>query len=277
MFNLLGSELYKWRKSKAFYVCLLSALVCILTIWLTFLLEDQVERGAIESGTMGFTVMEPTAEDAEVTGILDDLNIMQMIQTFAGGGFSTLFIAVFVCIWVVGEYTHGAVRNVVGKGCPRRGVFVAKYISSVVTALALNLAIITAVVLTGVAVVGTARLGETFWQDCLAYAGVQLMLGMAYAGVIAMFSEFARSMAAGIGIGILLAALSSTLASGADLLFRIAHIDFKVSDYWIVSVIEACPYEGIDMNFVGRAVCVTVVWMIVSLIAGTVHFCEADV
>lgn len=277
MLNLLGSELYKWKKSKFFYICLLSALVCIVLIWLSFLLEDQVERGNVESGTLGFAVMETTAEDGEPTGILDNIEIMQMIQTFSGGGFSTLFIAVFVCIWVVGEYTNGAVRNAVGKGCSRGTVFLVKYVSSVVIALALNLAIILAVALTGVAVMGTARIGENFWQDCLAYAGVQLLLGLAYAGVIAMVGEVTRSMAAGIGISILLAALSPTLASAADLLFKAVHVDFRVSDYWIVSLITHCPYEGIDMDFAGRAALVTGIWLAVSLSAGLVHFQKADV
>lgn len=62
MYNLMSSELYKWRKSRAFYVCLLSALVCIVLVWLSFWVEDQVERGNIENGTMGFAVMEPDAE-----------------------------------------------------------------------------------------------------------------------------------------------------------------------------------------------------------------------
>lgn len=76
MFNLLSSELYKWRKSRAFYICLLSALGCMVIIWLSFLLEDQVERGNIESGVMGFAVIEPDVKDGEPTGILDDLDIM---------------------------------------------------------------------------------------------------------------------------------------------------------------------------------------------------------
>jgi len=276
-YNLMSSELYKWRKSRAFYVCLLSALVCIVLVWLSFWVEDQVERGNIENGTMGFAVMEPDAEGGEATGILDDLDIMLMIQTFVGGGFSTLFIALFVCVWVVGEYTNGAVKNTVGKGCSRLHVFMAKYISSVVSALALNLVIILAVVLTGAAVTGPARIGETFWLDCLVYAGLQLMLGLAYAGVIAMVGEFTRSMAVSIGISILLAALSPALASAADLIFKAVHSDFMVSDYWIVSLIEHCPYEGIDMDFAGRAVCATAMWMIVSLSAGLVHFRNADV
>lgn len=277
MFNFLSSELYKWKKSRAFYICLLSALGCIVIIWLSFWLEDQVERGNIASGTMGIIVVEPTEEDAVPTGILDDLDIMQMIHTFVGGGFSTLFIAIFVCIWVIGEYTNGAVKNAVGKGCSRRYVFMAKYISAVVIALAMNLAIILGSALTGAAVMGTARIGTTFWSDCLAYAAVQLMLGLAYAGVIAMVCEFVRNMAAGIGISILLAALSSTLASAADLLFKAMHISFRVSDYWIVCLIEHCRYVGIGMDFVGRAVFVTVMWLIVSLFAGLVHFQKADV
>lgn len=277
MSNLFRAELYKWKRSKAFYVCLLSASACIVLIWLAFWLEDQVERGQIESGTMGFAVMEETGDDGEPTGILDDLDMMQVVQTFAGGGFSTLFIAIFVCIWVVGEYTNGAVKNTVGKGWPRSYAFMTKYISAAMIALVLNLAIIIVTVLTGVAVMGTARIGGNFWHDCLAYAGMQLMLGMAYAGVIAMLSEFARSMAASIGISILLAALSSTLASAADLLLKAVHIDFRVSDYWIISAIEYCPYEGIGMDAVGKAVFVTVMWIMVSLFAGLVHFHEADV
>lgn len=277
MFNLLSSELYKWRKSRAFYICLLSALGCMVIIWLSFLLEDQVERGNIESGVMGFAVIEPDVKDGEPTGILDDLDIMQMIQDFVGGGFSTLFTAIFICIWVIGEYTNGAVKNTVGKGYSRGEAFMAKYISSVVTAQVMNLAIILGAALTGVAVMGRARVKETFWADCLAYAGMQLMLGLAYAGVIAMICEFARNLAAGIGISILIAALSSTLASAADLLFRAVHIHFKVSDYWIVSMIEHCPYTGIRMEFVGRAVFVTVMWAAVSLFVGLMHFQKADV
>lgn len=277
MFNFLSSELYKWKKSKAFHICLLSALGCIVIIWLSFWLEDQVERGNIASGTMGIVVVEPTGADTEPTGILDDLDIMQMIHTFAGGGFSTLFIAIFVCIWVIGEYTNGAVKNAVGKGCSRGLAFLAKYISSVVIAMVMNLAIILGAALTGVAVMGSARIGGNFWPDYFAYAGVQLMLGLAYAGVIAMVSEFARNMAAGIGISILLAALSSTLANAADLLFRVMHIHFRVSDYWIVSFIENCRYAGIGADYVGRAVFVTVMWLLVSLSAGLVHFHKADV
>lgn len=277
MSNLFRSELYKWRKCKAFYICLLSAVGCVIVIWLSFLLADQVERGNIENGTMGITVTQQVPDAEEGTGILDEIQIMEFIQLFLGAGFSTLFMAIFISIWVIGEYTHGAVKNTIGKGYSRSSIFLTKYISSVLSALVLDLGILIVAVLIGVAVLGMERIGETFVRDCLAYAGVQLILGVAFSGIIAAVSEFARSMAAGITISMILAIFSSTLADGLDLIFKVVNIDFKVSNYWIANVIENCPIEGINMDVVGRAIYVTVMWTAISLFAGMVHFREADV
>lgn len=277
MFNLFGAELYKWKRSRSFYVCLLSAVACAVIIWLSFLLADKVESGQVENGTMGIMVSEETLEEGRSTSFLDELNMMQIVQTFVGGGFSTVFMAIFICIWVVGEYANGAVRNVVGKGYSRNSIFLTKYLSAVLISLVLDIAIAMAAVLAGVAVMGTARVGEHFLPDCLAYVGVQLMLGVAYSGLIVAVSELTRSLAAGISISIFLAALSSTFANGLDLIFKTLRIDFKVSDYWITNVIEHCPIEGINLNVVGGAISVTAMWTIISLMIGMIHFHEADV
>lgn len=277
MFNLFGAELYKWKRSRSFYVCLLSAVACVVIIWLSFLLADKVESGQVENGTMGIMVSEETLEEGRSTSFLDELNMMQIVQTFVGGGFSTIFMAIFICIWVVGEYANGAVKNVVGKGYSRNSIFLTKYLSAVLISLVLDIAIAMAAVLAGVAVLGTARVGEHFWPDCLAYVGVQLMLGVAYSGLIVAVSELTRSLAAGISISIFLAALSSTFANGLDLIFKTLRIDFKVSDYWITNVIEHCPIEGINLNVVGGAISVTAMWTIISLMIGMIHFHEADV
>lgn len=277
MSNLFRSELYKWRKCRAFYVCLLSAVGCVVVIWLSFLLADQIASGNIENGTMGITVSEQGEVVGADTSFLDDFDIMEIVHTFVGGGFSTLFIAIFLSIWVTGEYANGAVKNAVGKGCSRNSIFLTKYLSSVLTALVLDIAIILAAVLTGMAVMGAGRIGEAFGQDCLAYVGVELVLSVAFSGVIATVNEWTRSLAAGIGISIFLTALSSTFVNGLDLLLKKLHTDFRISDYWITNVIESCPISGINADVVCRAVVVTVMWTAISLIAGMVHFHEADV
>lgn len=277
MFNLFGAELYKWKKSKGFRVCLLAAAALVIIMWLSFMLADGIERGKIENGTMGVTVSGELPESEEGTSLFDEMGIMDMLQMFVGGGVSTLFIAVFVCIWVIGEYTGGAIKNTIGKGYSRCSIFFTKYLSTVVTSMVLNLLIIIIMTLVGAAVMGTERLNGQFWRDCCAYAGVELMLGMAFGGIIAAVSEFARNMAVGIGASIFIFSFSGLIANGFDLLFRTFHIDFRASDYWITCVIEACPAEGINMDIFGKAVYVTVLWILVSLFAGLVHFHEADI
>lgn len=277
MYNLLCAEFYKWKKSKAFYGCILTAVGIIIMIWLSFLLANGIETGQIENGTMGVTVSGELPDSGEQTSLFDEFGVMDMVQTIVGGGVSTLFMSVFICIWVIGEYTGGAIKNTIGKGYLRSSIFIAKYVSTLLAALVLNIVIILTTAVAGIAVMGTGRMEAHFWQNLLAYAGVELMLGAAFGGIIAAVSEYARTMAAGISISIFLYCFSGLIANGFDLLFRVLDVDFRVSDYWITCVIESCPATTISMDFVGRAVYVTVLWSMVSLLAGVVHFHQSDI
>ena len=214
---------------------------------------------------------------AKGKALFDQFMIMDMVQTFVGGGVSAIFVAIVVCIWMIGEYTGGAIKNVMGKGYSRNSIFLIKYCSAVLISMVLNLVILIAVVLMGIVVMGTGRIDGQFWQDCLAYMGIELMLCAAFGGIIAAVSEVTRDMAVGISVSIFVTFFTGLLASGIDLIFGMLHMDFKVSDYWITCVIETCPVEGIGMDFVGRAIAVTIMWTMISLFVGMVHFHEADV
>lgn len=258
MSHLFGTELYKWKRSKGFYGCLLAAAGIIVVEWLSLLFTDQVNRA------QGFS-------------FFDEYTLMDMVKTFVGGGASTFFVAIFVCIWIIGEYTDGAIKNVIGKGYPRSSIFLIKYGSAVLISTALNLVLIAATVLVGIAVMGAGRTGGAFWQDCLAYTGVELMLGAAFGGVIVAVSELVRNMALGISASIFFFVFSRLAANGMDICLRLLDIDFMISDYWITCVIENCPAEGIGLDFAGRAVFVAVMWTAVSLTVGMAHFCRADI
>ena len=178
---------------------------------------------------------------------------------------------------MIGEYTGGAMKNILGKGYSRNSVFLVKYSSAVLISMLLNLAVIMAVVLMGIVIVGTGRIDSQFWKDCLAYIGIELMLGAAFGGIVAAVSEIARNMAIGISASIFITLFTGLLANGLDLFFRMLNIDFKVSNYWIICMIETCPVSGNNMDFVGRALYVTIMWIVLSLFIGMVHFHEADV
>lgn len=58
--------------------------------------------------------------------ILQETGISGMAEQFAGGGLVTIFSAIFFCIWVISDYTHGVMENLVGKSYSRVQVFLAK-------------------------------------------------------------------------------------------------------------------------------------------------------
>ena len=60
--------------------------------------------------------------------VLKETGISGMAAQFAGGGLVTMFGMIFLCIWMVSDYTHGAMKNVVGKGYSRMQVFLAKHL-----------------------------------------------------------------------------------------------------------------------------------------------------
>lgn len=108
MRNLLLGEWYRWKKNKAFWICLLSAAGMILLVYLTMTAAGQA------MGAGG--------------DVLQETGISGMAAQFAGGGLVTMFGMIFLCIWMVSDYTHGAMKNVVGKGYSRMQVFLAKHL-----------------------------------------------------------------------------------------------------------------------------------------------------
>ena len=108
MRNLLYGEWYRWKKNKAFWICLLSAAGMILLVYLTMTAAGQA------MGAGG--------------DVLQETGISGMAAQFAGGGLVTMFGMIFLCIWMVSDYTHGAMKNVVGKGYSRMQVFLAKHL-----------------------------------------------------------------------------------------------------------------------------------------------------
>ena len=103
MRNILNGECYKWKKNKAFWICLLSAVGMILLVYLTMTAAGQA------MGAGG--------------DVLRETGISGMAEQFAGGGLVTMFSAIFLCIWVISDYTHGAMKNVVGMAIPESRCF----------------------------------------------------------------------------------------------------------------------------------------------------------
>ncbi len=273
MINLMSGEWYKWKKSRSFAYCLFTAFGIVLFVWGTLWFASKVESGEIKNSTVSVEYTETDIQE----DLISEIGILAVVQNCINGGFASIFMSIYICIWIIGEYTHGAIKNIVGKGYSRSSIFLVKYSFTVVISLLLNLFVMVSAFLVGLAVAGQDNTGGMLWQQFFSYMGIQLMLGVAFSSMIVAVSEFTRTMGAGIGISMILVIFSNLVGSGLDLFFQAVNIPIKIGAYWITNVIAECPIEVISIDFVGRAVFVSLLWTILFFWAGLIHFQRADI
>lgn len=276
MYNLIHAEFYKWKKSKSFFVCLLSAIGMILFVYFMLKVVSEVQTGELENGTGGIIVSGELLEE-ENEDILKQIGILELISEIISSGTGSIFSAIFICIWIVSEYSHGAIKNTAGKGYLREKVFLAKYLSTTMIILLMNLIMFIVMLFIGFVIIGTEDVNKIFFQNFFSYVALQLLFNIAFGGIVMTICECIRNMAASIGISIFLISFSPIIMSGVDILFQALHLKLKVSDYWIISVMNQCPTEGFAMEFIIRGIVVTVMWTVLSLVLGMIHFKKADI
>ena len=135
MLNLFRAECYKLWRNKSFYICALIGAGLTLLLYGTLFLVDNLENTETQQEQGGITITAEVREDAEgadgsaETENLDEsgdsaeampmsqrIGIMGVIEQMMSGSFAGFIISIFVCIFVIGEYANGAIKNVVGKG-----------------------------------------------------------------------------------------------------------------------------------------------------------------
>ncbi|MGN0341437.1 MAG: ABC transporter permease [Roseburia sp.] len=268
MFNLMSGEIYKWRKSKSFKVCCLITILFIFFMYGTLLMADKIQKGEVENGTASVVVETEGGSVFDTIGILD---VEQVIFGTAAG----IVTAVFVCIFVIGEYGNGAIKNIVGKGTSRITIFLAKYFVAMIAAMVLLLIAGIVTLLCGVVIFGADSVSTEILIDLCQYVGMQMWLGAVFAGIIVAIGELSRNLGVGIAISLCVYMLAGTLFSGLDLLFH--KVEFRPSNYWISNLVSQCPLTDIGGDFLIRVLAASVFWIMVSLAAGMIHFKKADV
>lgn len=115
MINLLSSELYKLRKSKSFLVSGILSAVFVLFLYVFYALA------------VGGMLNMPDAEGTAILESVPNQGILEVMrQTYANSN-AIIFVTIFVCLFVLGDYSGGAIKNLVGKGARREEIFLAKF------------------------------------------------------------------------------------------------------------------------------------------------------
>lgn len=274
MINLLRGEFYKLFRSKSLYICCAVVAVFVVMMYGMFCLTDAVQQGTMENGSFGVTVSYEGTE--EVASVWDEMDIATMAPFFfssIGGIIVTIFAAVFV----FGEYASGAIKNVVGKGYKRGTVFASKYMATAVGAVVIEFVMMLAFLLCEVTILKADRLNAEVFAEICGYAGIQFILGAALTGIIVLINQICRNLGAGIAIGVGVIMFSSFITTGLNAVLTYFKINVDVSEYWVVDLISSCPMTGMDNGMIIRVIASAIVWFVVALGAGIVHFGKVDV
>ena len=274
MINLFSGELYKLQKSKSIYICCITMIAFVLLLYGAFATAEKIQQGELENGSYGFEV------DAEANhggnSVWEEVSMLEVVQTmFVGIG--GIISAIFISIFVFGEYANGAVKNVTGKGYSRWKIFSIKYIATILAALLMLIIMIVAVLIAEILFVGTGRFNSELFSNLVSYASMQLLLATAFGGIVIVINQFCRNLGAGIAISVCLIMFSTIITAGLDIALRYFKLNIKASDYWIVDLINNCPLNEIDSAYATRAIISSIIWIIVTFIIGNVHFQKTDI
>ena len=143
--------------------------------------------------------------------------------------------------------------------------------------MVMNVVIFVGIILLGLVFMGTKGIDSVFFKNLFSYVGMQLLLGIAFTGIIVTICEIARNTAIGISISMVIVMFSSMLSGGLDMLFKRFNLNISATKYWVMDVIAECPIGAIDMEFAGRVLVVTLVWALIALGVGMFHFKKADI
>lgn len=265
MINLLNAELYKLRKSRSFWVSgILMALFTVSIYVFYVLLRDGMISG-----------ME--AEGAVARGELPTLGILDMLRQLFANRNAVIFVTVFVSLFVLGDYSSGAVKNFEGKGLRREEIYLAKFLAAEFGAVLLYVMAALVVLLGGMVFFGTGQINGMFFHSFLSYLFLQLLYLTGYTAVIVLVCEMTRNTA-GVLISLLgVMTFSGIVLQGADMVLHALGASFSISKYWVMTAMDSCPVTNIPPQFVTESGLVAAGWLLAAFAAGMFYHMRKDI
>ncbi len=271
MFRLLNAEIYKLRKSRSFYIFIVVTIAFVALMYSTMAVMNSSFQDSADSG------MTAMIQDRMQTSgsIWDRIHIMDFMQEIFSGDVMACIIGIFTSIFVIREYGSGMMKNIVGKGRSRSSIYLAKLLAAILASVFFALTGIAAVLILGRIFIGADAFTGELWKNLPPYAALQLLMTCTLTAIFVMIGELCRNLAAGISIGIGIAAFPALILNVVDMQF--AGQNITLSQYWPVTRMAGCPFDGFTAGYVAETLAVSLVWMGIATGVGVWHFSRTDI
>ncbi len=255
MSYLLRSDFYRLIRSKSLYICTLAALA------LSAINLYTIKWAANMSGDMGQVYASFLPKDGITYGL----------KAFADGN-TQIIIGIITAIFVVAEFSHGTMKNVISKGFSRIQIYLSKLITMIVAVLILLFACFLLSTINATMISGT--LGDFSWNS-LKTLGIELLLNMAVTSIFVFVAMAIKNLGGVIAINIL------GILSFGPLIFTLLEYIFdgkitftKYSLFNNISFYIQNSATGLDYL---RSAIVAIVYLIVTTALGIYIFIKSDI
>jgi ABC-2 type transport system permease protein len=260
MLNLLKSDFYKLKQSKAFWILMAVAVVfSVIGIVAMNLTPSLATNSAVPSAT----------QDQLASMLSYNTGVGALVQGVAP---IAMLMAIFVAIFLTAEFTHGTMKNTLSKGSVRIKVYFSKLITCGFVCLVMLLVSWIIVLIIGTILWGFNPQGIGAWT-VIAYLLLILLLTLAYTAVFTFVAMSIRSNGGTVAINVIVSVMMSTLLGLVD---RIIGHNVDLTKYWLDGPISSLSYTSTSGDVV-QAIVVAAVWGVVAIVVGIVLFQKRDV
>lgn len=262
MLNILKSDLYRLFRSRAFYIC-------------TFIATLIFVAGAFLSKWAN----ELSAKSQNLDTIPElpfKSGIYYGIGAFTDGSLR-LYLAVFIAIFITAEFVYGTMKNAVSKGYSKIQIYLSKLITMTIASYIMLLIMFVFGVLAGTIVTGNfGEATENLTMEALRAVGIELLLYMALTSIFVMIAMIVRNNGGTIAVNVIgVVTFGSFIYQILDMLFD-SNTSFS---YYGLQNNIALFYNNLDRpgDEMIRAICVGLVFLIVTVAIGMAAFKNSDV
>jgi ABC-2 type transport system permease protein len=256
MMNIIKSEFYKLKKSKLFYICMLA---CAL---IPAIMVIAIQAGVQTRGAEG------------MSAIVEDISGAAFLAEILGLALLPTVLAVFVSIFVSGEFHNGTMKHYVSKGFNRVQIYLSK--------LAVSGAAVLAIYFVHAAI--SLALGTALWgfdpSGAAAVSGVVTMvlgeglLLLAYSSIFVLVSMLLRSNGAAIAVTVCATSVLPAILMTFD--FMLIDV-ISVSNFWISGNVSALAAIAPESGAVLRGVIVGLCYIAGGTTVGSILFRKQDI
>lgn len=266
MLNILKSDLYKLRKSKAFHIC--TFLCAALAVFMLAARYAEMNRTLTDPNSFSLEYVEMMLEiSQQASGIW-------VVQDFLPMGFHIILVGIFVAIFISSEFSFGTIKNILSRGAGRIQVFLSKFIVCSIASLAMLFAFVIATLTTGSIIWGLDPYGVMTLSGVLNMMSLQALLMVAFTAFFTFVSMTMRSNGGAIATNIMCFLVASMLLSAISALFG-GVVD--LSQYWLTTSVSSLATLTPESGDVIQGLIVAFVWGIGSILVGTTLFKIKDV